>query len=152
MLKTIYSMENKPVIADFTINAANGARTGYAVTVSNAAAKTVGLAEGDANLFILDKEPIPTGINAAYKNMPLSHEDFNTYANGDYVELVKFHAGEVFAVDANAIANVNAFVNANYVTANAGQWAVSANATKYSPTGNTTMVGATKLYQIAVKD
>lgn len=152
MFKRIYASEFKPVIGDYTLNAANGARTGFAVTITNAAAKEVSLANGTADLFILDKEPIPTGINAAYQNMPQSHEDFNTFADGDGVELVKVPAGEVFAVDAEAIVDVNAFVNANYVTANAGKWDAEVNATKYAPTGNFTMVGSTKLYQIMVTE
>ena len=151
MFKRIYARENAPVISDYTVNGA-GARTGMAVTVTNAAGKQVSLATGAANLFFLDKDPISTGINAADINRPLSDEEFNTFVNGEYVEMVKGVPGEVFAVDAAAIVNANtaAFLAANYLTANAGKWEPSTNATKYKPTGNTTVSGSMKLYQIMI--
>jgi hypothetical protein len=156
MYKEIYVREFAPAISDYVLNAANGARTGMACVISNAAAKEVGLATGDANLYVMDKERIATGINATYQNLPDSFEEFNVFANGDRPIMRKLIPGEVFAVDEKAIANVSNFVNAAYLTANAGMWEPTANAgvdtSKYVQTGRTTMVGPTKLYQIAVNE
>ena len=156
MYKDIYVREFAPAISDFVLNAANGARTGMACAITNAATKEVGLATGTDNLFVMDKDRVATGINAAYQNLPDSFEEFNTFENGDKPILRKLVDGEVFAVDAEAIANVSNFVNAAYLTANAGLWEPTANAgadtSKYVQTGRTTMVGGTKLYQIAVNE
>lgn len=157
MYKDIYVREFAPAISDFKLNANGGARTGMACVITNAAAKEVGLADGtDANLYVIDKDRVATGINATYQNLPDSFEEFNVLANGERPILRKLIPGEVFAVDAEVIVNVPNFVNAAYLTTNAGKWIPTANAgadtSKYVQTGRTTMVGATKLYQIAVTE
>lgn len=157
MYKDIYVREFAPAISDFTLNANGGARTGMACVISNAATKEVALANGATdNIYVMDKERVATGINASYQNLPDSFEEFNVIADGESPILRKLIAGEVFGVDEEAIANVTTFVNAAYLTTADGKWTPSANAgadaTKYAQTGRTTMVGGTKLYQIAVNE
>jgi len=49
------------------------------------------------NLYLVDKERIPTGINAGRVNLSDYEPEFNTVAQGDKVKLPHYGAGEKFA-------------------------------------------------------
>lgn len=143
-----------PVDADYMLNATNGAVTGMGVVITNAAAKEVGFpAEATAdNVYFLDKERIPTGINAAYTNLPDTFEEFVQIKNGDLVKMRKYHSGEVLATDQINASNVNAIVNATYLAVGAdGKVDASANATRMQFIGKE-VIGGVEMYKILFLD
>lgn len=74
--------------------------TGMAV-VKNETDKTFEFAstETASDLFFVDKERIPTGINAARGDMSDYDEDFVTLKENEFGKLIAYYVGERFAVD-----------------------------------------------------
>lgn len=154
MLKDSAVQSGIPARSDFKITV--NAKTGQGVVISNYAAKTVDFpsAATDDDIYLVDKERIPTGINTAYTQYPDSFDEFNTVVNGDFVKLRKYPAGSEF--NTTEVANVNAMANAvgKYMLVDTnGNWDFTANsgadASKYTFTG-TANAGSTVLYNIMV--
>ena len=74
--------------------------TGMAV-VKNETNKTFEFAsaESAADLFFVDKERVPSGINAARGDMSDYDEDFTTLKENEFGKLIAYYVGERFAVD-----------------------------------------------------
>lgn len=74
--------------------------TGMAV-IKNEANKTFEFASAEtaADLFFVDKERVPSGINAARGDMSDYDEDFTTLKENEFGKLIAYYAGERFAVD-----------------------------------------------------
>lgn len=74
--------------------------TGMAV-VKNETNKTFEFvsAETATDLFFVDKERIPTGVNAARGDMSDYDEDFVTLKENEFGKLVAYYVGERFATD-----------------------------------------------------
>ena len=74
--------------------------TGMAV-VKNEASKTFEFASAEtaADLFFVDKERIPTGINCARGDMSDYDEDFVTLKENEKGKLIAYYVGERFAID-----------------------------------------------------
>ena len=74
--------------------------TGMAV-VKNEANKTFEFASAEtaADLFFVDKERVPSGINAARGDMSDYDEDFTTLKENEFGKLIAYYVGERFAVD-----------------------------------------------------
>ena len=74
--------------------------TGMAV-VKNETNKTFEFvsAETATDLFFVDKERIPTGVNAARGDMSDYDEDFVTLKEDEFGKLVAYYVGERFATD-----------------------------------------------------
>lgn len=146
-----------PAPSYYTINAAN-AKTGMGVVITNAAALEVGYpgSAADENVYFLHKERIPTGINAAYTNLPDTFDEFVNIVNGSKVKMRHYEPGDVIATDQINTTNVNAIVNASYVkvgtdgkidaTANSG-----ADASKMQFLGKE-VIGGIDMYKILFLD
>lgn len=74
--------------------------TGMAV-IKNEANKTFEFASAEtaADLFFVDKERVPSGINAARGDMSDYDEDFTTLKENEFGKLIAYYVGERFAVD-----------------------------------------------------
>lgn len=74
--------------------------TGMAV-VKNETNKTFEFAstETAADLFFVDKERVPSGVNAARGDMSDYDEDFVTLKENEFGKLISYYVGERFAVD-----------------------------------------------------
>ena len=74
--------------------------TGMAV-VKNETNKTFEFASAEtaADLFFVDKERVPSGINAARGDMSDYDLDFTTLAENEFGKLIAYYPGERFAVD-----------------------------------------------------
>ena len=74
--------------------------TGMAV-VKNETNKTFEFASAEtaADLFFVDKERVPSGINAARGDMSDYDEDFTTLKENEPGKLIAYYVGERFAVD-----------------------------------------------------
>ena len=74
--------------------------TGMAV-VKNESNKTFEFASAEtaADLYFVDKERVPSGINAARGDMSDYDEDFTTLKENEFGKLIAYYAGERFAVD-----------------------------------------------------
>ena len=74
--------------------------TGMAV-VKNEANKTFEFASAEtaADLFFVDKERVPSGINAARGDMSDYDGDFTTLKENEFGKLIAYYVGERFAVD-----------------------------------------------------
>lgn len=99
MLREIIVHGNKA--ADATFKAKTAMKTGVAVQ-KNYTDGTADLpsAATSANLYFVQKAPIPTGINAARTNMSDYDENFVNVAKDELVVLYQFGPGEEFATDA----------------------------------------------------
>ena len=105
MLRDIRTLFDKPVPT--TYKAAADLATGMAV-VLNDADNTAKFADAptSANLWFVDKERIPTGINAGRENISDYEPEYNTVKSGEFVKLKKYLPGEEFATDAKGTATV----------------------------------------------
>ena len=74
--------------------------TGMAV-VKNETNKTFEFASAEtaADLFFVDKERVPSGINAARDDMSDYDQDFTTLKENEFGKLIAYYVGERFAVD-----------------------------------------------------
>lgn len=74
--------------------------TGMAV-IKNESNKTFEFASAEtaADLFFVDKERVPSGINAARGDMSDYDEDFTTLKENEFGKLIAYYVGERFAVD-----------------------------------------------------
>ena len=73
--------------------------TGMGVVIKDTT--TVKLPEEEivANIYVVTKERIPTGINAARREMSDYDEDFVNIAKNEFVGLERYTDGEKFATD-----------------------------------------------------
>lgn len=85
--------------------------TGMAV-VKNESNKTFEFASAEtaADLFFVDKERVPSGINAARGDMSDYDEDFTTLKENEFGKLIAYYVGERFAVDQYVESGLNAGV------------------------------------------
>lgn len=74
--------------------------TGMAV-IKNESNKTFEFASAEtaADLFFVDKERVPSGINAARGDMSDYDEDFTALKENEFGKLIAYYIGERFAVD-----------------------------------------------------
>ena len=74
--------------------------TGMAV-VKNETNKTFEFASAEtaSDLFFVDKERVPSGVNAARGDMSDYEEDFTTLKENEFGKLIAYYVGERFAVD-----------------------------------------------------
>ena len=129
MLRTIIENDGKLVLGGF--KTAGAYKTGMGVTKDEATGvATIPSAETGTNLYVLDKERIPTGVNAARTDMSDYDDDFNTYASGEQCKLRVFGANEKFAVDQyDATACVAANAGKYAAVGTNGKWTIAASAT-----------------------
>lgn len=98
MLRNLQIKSGKPVYTMY--KAATDMKTGMGVVI-NYANNTVEFPAADTadNIFIVDKERIPTGINASRGDLSDYEEEFVTIKAGDLVKIHTPEEGERRAVD-----------------------------------------------------
>ncbi|WP_206459442.1 hypothetical protein [Anaerovorax sp. IOR16] len=99
MLRELQVINGKNIAADF--KAKTTMKTGMAVvkdyTTKEAKFPTTGTAD---NLFLVNKERIPTGINTARTDFSDYDEEFVDVKVGEFIKLPKYTDGEIIATDA----------------------------------------------------
>lgn len=110
--------------------------------VKAAAGKTAFAGEAtDANLFLVDRDNLPTGVECAYADRP--DTAFDNIAENDIVILRPYVHGESFYTDqyVEGVAAEGTMLGAGAD----GKWAKLANGTKYISRGVETVAGKTML-------
>ena len=100
MLRELQVIKDKPAIASYKAGETT-ISTGMAV-VKNETDKTFEFASAEtaADLYFVDKERIPTGVNAARGDISDYDADFTTLVEGDFGKLINYLPGEKVATDA----------------------------------------------------
>lgn len=73
--------------------------TGMGVVIKDSTTVALPSAETATNLYFVTKERIPTGVNAARKDMSDYDEDFVNIKAGEFVGLERYTDGEKLATD-----------------------------------------------------
>lgn len=73
--------------------------TGMGVVIKDASTVALPNAETASNVYVVTKERIPTGINAARVDMSDYDEDFVNVKAGEFIGLERYTDGEKFATD-----------------------------------------------------
>lgn len=94
-------------------------KTGMGVVITNGKAALPSAATA-ADIFVVQKQRIATGVNAARTEFSDYEDEFNTVKADENVLLVKYHAGESFLTDQYA-ASLTAGVRVDVGTD--GKWA-----------------------------
>lgn len=99
MLRELQVIKDKPAIASYKAGETT-ISTGMAV-VKNETDKTFEFASAEtaADLYFVDKERIPTGVNAARGDISDYDADFTTLKENDFGKLISYLPGERFATD-----------------------------------------------------
>lgn len=99
MLRELQTVNGKNIAADF--KAKTAMKTGMGVvkdyTTREAEFPTTDTAD---NLFLVNKERIPTGINTARADFSDYDEEFVTIGAEEFIKLPTYVAGEIIATDA----------------------------------------------------
>ena len=103
-----------------------------------------------ANIFLVDKERIPTGANAGRTNLSDYEAEFNTVAAGEHVKLPEYDFGEKFATSEYAADLKDSDAGKTLHVGTDGKWAVAAEASAYRFEGFYMDAGAHKLAKVAV--
>lgn len=136
--------------AETTYVAATELKTGMGV-VKTVDGKAALPSEATAdNIFLVDKERIPTGINAGRTYLSDYEAEFNTVAAGDRVKLPEYDFGEKFATSEYATALAEGDIGKTLHVGTDGKWAVATDASVYRFEGFYMDAGAHKLAKIAV--
>lgn len=124
MLRTLIGHEHKAAFADCKASAA--CSTGMGV-VMDRAAKTFALptAETAADIVIVYKERIPSGIYAANGDYSDYFEQYNSVAAGEFAPLYSYDYGEVFATDQYDSTIVDAAKGKRVSVGTDGKWKVA---------------------------
>ena len=128
-------MTNEGKIAPANCAAAAACTTGMGVVIDRAAHTfAFPTAATAANIYVVHKERIPTGIYTAQTDFSDYFEQFNTVEKDEYAPLWMYEFGEEFAVDAY---DTTTLTNANkgkvLAVGTDGKWTVAGNgvASKY---------------------
>lgn len=129
MLRTIIAHDGKLVLGGF--KTAGAYKTGMGVTKDEVTGVvTIPAKEVGVNLYVLDKERIPTGANTARVDMSDYDPDFNTFAAGEFCKIQGYVANEKFAVDQfNAESCIDANKGKYAAVGTDGKWTIAASAT-----------------------
>ena len=73
--------------------------TGMGVVIKNATTVSLPSAETASNIYVVTKERVPSGVNAARTDMSDYDPDFVNIAASEFVGLERYTDGEKFAVD-----------------------------------------------------
>lgn len=107
--------------------------TGMGVVIKDATTVALPSDETVSNVYVVTKERIPTGINAARIDMSDYDEDFVNVKAGEFIGLERYTDGEKFATDQFKAEDFNdgAVVGFAVSVGADGKWAKSTVASKY---------------------
>lgn len=100
MLRELQVTKDKPANSMYKSGEEEAIITGMAV-VKNESNKTFEFASAEtaSDLFFVDKERVPSGLNAARGDMSDYDEDFVTLKENEFGKLITYYPGERFATD-----------------------------------------------------
>lgn len=150
MLRELITNSHKA--AETTYSAATAMATGMGVVKNIDGTCSFPSSASCANIFLVDKERVPTGVNAARIDMSDYDAEFNTIAAGDKVKLMQYSAGEKFATSAYASGLTAADAGKTLAVGTDGVWAIATEASIYRFEGFYTDAGSHILAKIAVLD
>ena len=107
--------------------------TGMGVVIKDAYTVTLPSDESASNIYVVTKERIPTGINAARTDMSDYDDDFVKIRAGEFVGLERYTDGEKFATDQFKASDFSDDAVAGFAVSvgTDGVWAKSTVASKY---------------------
>ena len=131
MLRNNIVNDGKFAIA--TYKAAADYKTGMGVVVDAVSGLvSVPTTETSADIYLLDKAPVPTGVNAAKTNFSDYEEEFVTVKENDKCLAVKYVAGESFITDQFDATKIKSSAIGERVAVNtSGKWTVASSASSY---------------------
>lgn len=136
--------------AETTYTAASDMKTGMGVVKNVDGTASFPTEATSANIFLVDKERIPTGTNTARTNLSDYEDEFNTIKQGDFVKLPEYDFGEKFATSEYADALADSDAGKTLHVGTDGKWAVATAASIYRFEGFYMDAGTHKLAKIAV--
>lgn len=136
--------------AETTYTAASDMKTGMGVVKNVDGTASFPAEATSANIFLVDKERILTGTNAARTNLSDYEDEFHTIKQGDFVKLPEYDFGEKFATSEYASGLNDSDAGKTLHVGVDGKWAVATAASIYRFEGFYMDAGAHKLAKIAV--
>lgn len=147
MLREIINHGGKA--AEGTYVAATELKTGMGVVKNIDGTCSVPTDATSANIFLVDKARIPTGLNTAKTNLSDYETEFVTVAKGDRVKLCEYDFGEVFGTDQFTALTDEDKGKSLHVGVD-GKWTVATAASIYRFRGFIMDAGTHKMAQIEV--
>lgn len=136
--------------AETTYVAASDMRTGMGVVKNVDGTCSFPEVATSKNIFLVDKERIPTGVNAGKTYLSDYEEEFHTIVKDDRVKLPEYDFGEKFATSEYDEAITEQDAGKTLHVGTDGKWAVATEASIYRFEGFYMDAGVHKLAKIAV--
>lgn len=136
--------------AEATYIAASDLKTGMGVIKNIDGTCSFPAEASSANIYLVEKARIPTGINTGRNNLSDYEEEFVTVKKGDRVKLCEYDFGEVFGTDQFADALADGDAGKTLAVGTDGKWAVASAASIYRFRGFIMDAGRHKMAQIEV--
>ena len=135
--------------AEATYVAATELKTGMGVVKNADGTCSLPEAATSKNIFLVDKEHIPTGVNAGRTYLSDYEDEFNTVAQGDRVKLPEYDFGEKFATS-EYTGLTDSDIGKAVEVGTDGKWVVASAASIYRFEGIYMDAGTHELAKIAV--
>lgn len=136
--------------AEATFVAASELKTGMGVVKNVDGTASVPTEATSANIFLVEKARIPTGVNTGRSNLTDYEEEFVTVAKGDHVKLCEYDFGEMFGTDQFAETLTEGDDGKTLHVGTDGKWAVATAASIYRFRGFIMDAGRHQMAQIEV--
>lgn len=136
--------------AETTYVAASELKTGMGVVKNVDGTCAIPSTATSQNIFLVDKERVPTGVNAGKTYLSDYEDEFNTVAADELVKLNEYDFGEKFATSEYAVALKDTDAGKTLHVGTDGKWAVATAASIYRFEGFYMDAAAHKLAKIAV--
>lgn len=136
--------------AEATYVAASELKTGMGVVKNVDGTCSVPTEATSANIFLVEKARIPTGVNTGRSNLSDYENEFVTVGKGDHVKLCEYDFGEVFGTDQIADGLTDAEKGKTLHVGTDGKWAVATEASIYRFRGLYMDAGRHKMAEIEV--
>ena len=136
--------------AETTYIAASDMKTGMGVVKNIDGTASFPAEATSANIFLVDKERIPTGTNTSRTYLSDYEEEYHTIAEGDFVKLPEYDFGEKFATSEYDTAITDDDAGKTMHVGTDGKWAIATAASIYRFEGFYMDAGTHKLAKIAV--
>lgn len=135
--------------AEATFIAATELKTGMGVVKNVDGTCSVPTEATSANIFLVEKARIPTGVNTGRSNLTDYEEEFVTVYKGDRVKLNEYDFGEVFGTD-QFVGLTEGDAGKTLAVGTDGKWTVATAASIYRFRGFIMDAGRHQMAQIEV--
>ena len=136
--------------AEATYVAATEMKTGMGVVKNIDGTCSFPAEPTSANIYLVEKARIPTGVNTGRTNLTDYEDEFVTVYKDAHVKLNEYDFGEVFGTDQFADGLTDGDKGKTLHVGVDGKWAVAATASKYMFNGFYMDAGRHKMAEIAV--